>query len=140
MATAASGQGAGSAEPRSFAPEPPHRLVAGDPPNGAVVFDSSGEKVGVIDSVAIDQATGKVAFAVLRHGGFLGLRRRCRPIPWSLLAYDARSGGYVVPLERATVEAGPSFEGEVLGARDDRGFREKVHRYYAGHGATPYWT
>src|SRR6478609_9373217 len=78
-------EGAGTGESRSFAP--PHRLVAGERPPGGAVFDRSGQRIGVIEDVAIDEATGKVAYAILRYGGFLGMGRRCRPVPWSLLAY-----------------------------------------------------
>ena len=145
MATITEAPRAPGGESRSFAPdqatsaEGPHRLLAGERPHGAVVFDRSGERIGVIDDVAIDQATGKPAYAVLHHGGFLGLGRRCRPIPWSLIAYDPRRDGYVTGLDRAAVAGGPSFGGEGLEARDDAGDRERVFAYYARHGAAPYW-
>ncbi len=139
MGPASEGDVGSRGEPRSFAPVGPHRLLAAERSHGGVVFDRCGEKIGVIDDVAIDEATGKAAYAILRHGGFLGLRRRRRPIPWSLLAYDARKDGYVAAVDRAAVEAGPSFEVDVTGASDDRAFRDKVHDYYAPHGASPYW-
>jgi hypothetical protein len=138
MATTA--KPAGSGESRSFAPaETPHRLLAGERPHGAAVLDRTGERIGSIEDVAIDEATGKVAYAVLRYGGFLGMRRRCRPVPWSLLAYDARLDVYVTRMDRASVERGPTFGADVLRARDDRAYRDKVHGYYAKHGAAPYW-
>jgi hypothetical protein len=128
---------AGAGESRSFAP---HRLVAGERPQGGAVFDRDGQRIGVIGDVAIDEATGKVAYAILRYGGFLGVGRRCRPVPWSLLAYDPRNGGYVTVLDRLAVEGGPTFGTDILEAKDDAAYREKVHGYYADHGAAPYWT
>lgn len=133
--------------PRSFAPDPelpepeeaPHRLLSADQAEGVAVYDRLGEKVAMIADVAVDEVTGKVAYAILSHGGFLGLGRRYHPVPWSVLHYDPRRGGYVLPLDRRTLESAPTYKVKATGGWDDASYRDVVHRYYQDYGAAPYW-
>lgn len=133
--------------PRSFADhdeatesdERPHRLLPADRFQGVVVHDRFGQKVGLIEDVAVDEVTGKVAYAILGHRSLLGLGRRFHPVPWSVLHYDPRTGGYVLPLDRRTLEAAPSYEAKAPGRWDDRSYRDTVHRYYREYGTAPYW-
>jgi len=127
---------------RSFAADDdaPHRLLPAAPAGGSTVFDRMGERLGHLEDVVVDEVTGKVAYAILRCGGFLGFGRRCRPLPWSLLAYDARRDGYVLRIERRELEQGPSFDPAAFDPSDDGAYRERVHAYYAPFGAKPHWT
>jgi hypothetical protein len=45
----------------------------------------------------------------MSFGGFLGIGEKYHPLPWSLLKYDTRVGGYVVDIDKKTLEAAPSF-------------------------------
>ena len=40
---------------------------------GTPVYRSNGERVGTIDRVMIDKLSGKVAYAVMSFGGFMGI-------------------------------------------------------------------
>src|SRR5258707_13475138 len=51
------------------------RLIASDKVEGTPVRRSNGDKLGTIQRVMIDKRTGKVAYAVMTFGGFLGIRR-----------------------------------------------------------------
>ena len=41
-----------------------------------------------IDHLLIEKVSGRVAYAVMSFGGFLGLAHSHYPIPWSALKYD----------------------------------------------------
>jgi hypothetical protein len=56
-------------------------LIASDKVEGTPVYRSNGEKIGHIDNVMIDKRSGKVAYAVLSFGGFLGLGQDHNPLP-----------------------------------------------------------
>jgi hypothetical protein len=45
-------------------------------------------RVGTIERIMLDKATGKVAYAVMSFGGFLGLGHDHYPIPWPRLTYN----------------------------------------------------
>jgi hypothetical protein len=49
------------------------RLISADKVEGTAVYNPAGEKIGKIENVMIDKLTGKVAYAVMSFGGFLGI-------------------------------------------------------------------
>jgi hypothetical protein len=58
---------------QSEATHQPHSLIPSDRVEGTAVRRSNGEKVGEIKRVMIDKTSGKVAYAVMKFGGFLGM-------------------------------------------------------------------
>ncbi len=113
----------------------PHPLIASDRVEGTAVLRPSGEKIGTIERVMIHKITGKVAYAVMSFGGFLGLGERYFTVPWSKLDYDPALDGYVMTLTEEQLKASPEVdaEGEIW---DDRRREEELHRYY---DVPPYW-
>jgi len=72
------------------------RLISSDKVEGTPVYRSNGERVGQIERVMIDKINGKVAYAVMSFGGFMGIGEDYYPLPWSLLTYNPRLEGYEV--------------------------------------------
>ncbi len=103
---------------------------------GTIVYGATGEKVGDIEDLMIDKVSGKVAYAVLAFGGFLGMGERHHPLPWSILKYDAAKSGYVVQLDKAILKDAPSFGSSDDVSWADEGWGRRVHDYYK---AKPYW-
>ncbi len=85
------------------------RLIASDKVEGTPVYNKSNEKIGTIKRLMIDKLSGKVAYAVMSFGGFLGIGEKYHPLPWSMLHYDTRVGGYVVDIDKKTLEGAPSY-------------------------------
>jgi hypothetical protein len=71
-------------------------LIGSDKVEGTPVYRSNGERVGQIERVMIDKINGKVAYAVMSFGGFMGIGEDYYPLPWSLLTYNPRLEGYEV--------------------------------------------
>lgn len=109
-------------------PSSSRRLISADRVQGTPVFDRGGEKVGHVEDVMLDKRSGKVAYAIMSHGGFLGAGERYYPLPWSMLHYDLEKNGYVVPLEKAKLAAGPTLDQtQIYG---DDAWMEIVHSHY----------
>ena len=85
-------------------------LIAGARVAGTDVYNVTGDHLGEIYDVMLDKQTGKVAYAIMSFGGFLGLGEKYHPIPWSVLDYDTQRGGYVVPLTKEQLEAQPAYD------------------------------
>lgn len=111
-------------------------LIAGARVAGTDVYNSSGDHLGEIYDVMLDKQTGKVAYAIMSFGGFLGLGEKYHPIPWSVLDFDSERGGYVVPLTKDKLEAAPMYDSEGEPDWDDKAYGKRVHDYY---GTMPYW-
>ena len=111
-------------------------LISSDKVEGTAVYDRRGEKLGSIHSVMIDKISGKVAYAVMSFGGFLGMGDSYHPLPWHVLTYDTGQGGYVVDLDRNKLEKAPTYATTETPNWSDRRWGQQVHDYY---GARPYW-
>ncbi|TPG41914.1 PRC-barrel domain containing protein [Roseomonas nepalensis] len=122
----------------SAAPEPDpaaRRLISADKVEGTAVYNRGGEHLGTIETLMIDKVSGRVAFAVMAFGGFLGLGESQHPLPWSVLTYDTALGGYVVDLTREQLEGAPTFPAEDEGDLTDT-HGQRVYDYYK---AEPFW-
>jgi hypothetical protein len=112
------------------------RLIAADKVNGTAVYNRAGERLGTVYDVMIDKISGKVAYAVMSFGGFLGIGERYHPLPWSVLTYDTGMGGYVVDLDRSRLEGAPTYAANENIDWNDRAWGQRVSDYY---GTRPYW-
>lgn len=115
---------------------PSGRLIAGGQVSGTTVYNKAGEKLGSIEDIMIDKQSGRIAYAVLSFGGFLGLGHKHHPLPWSTLRYDQRLGGYVVDLDRSVLEGAPAYSNEEAPAWEDEAWTRRLHDYYK---VEPYW-
>lgn len=74
---------------------------------GTKVFNTKGEHVGEINHFVIDKPSGKIAYAVMGFGGFMGMGENEHPIPWGALTFDRDKGGYVTEISKAQLEGAP---------------------------------
>jgi hypothetical protein len=107
------------------------RLISSDKVAGTRVYNPRGERLGTIRNVMIDKRSGRVDYAVMSFGGFLGMGERYHPLPWDVLRYDERHDGYVVNLDERQLERGPSFRDEPRW--DDRYNRDLQNYYGVGY-------
>src|SRR5258707_6190528 len=73
-------------------------LIASVRVEGTIVNRSNGDKVGHIERIMIEKVSGKSRYAIMKFGGFLGMGEESYPLPWSVLTYSPRLGGYEVNL------------------------------------------
>jgi hypothetical protein len=65
----------------------------------------------------------------MNFGGFLGIDERYHPLPWKVLTYDTRLGGYVVDLTRDQLEKAPHYALEDTPWADPK-YGHSVYDYY----------
>jgi len=84
-------------------------LIGSDKVQGTAVYGADGEKIGVIERVMIEKLGGKVSYAVLSFGGFLGFGDDHYPLPWPSLKYNVELVGYqtMVPIEK--IQRAPKY-------------------------------
>src|ERR1700759_1318481 len=84
-------------------------LIGSDKVEGTAVYGPDASKIGPIKRVMIRKIGGKVSYAVLGFGGFLGLGNDHYPLPWQSLKYDTRLGGYVTGVTEKQLRGAPKF-------------------------------
>ena len=84
-------------------------LIGSDKVEGTAVYGSDDKKIGSVQRVMIDKISGKVAFAVISFGGFLGMGEDYYPLPWSNLKYDTNVGGYRVGITEDQLKGAPKY-------------------------------
>jgi hypothetical protein len=110
-------------------------LIASDKVEGTAVYGPNGESVGEIERVMIDKITGKVAYAVMSFGGFMGIGEDYYPVPWSTLSYDTNLGGYRTNITKEQLDRAPKYS-QSTGWNWSRDNDRRIYDYYR----TPaYW-
>jgi sporulation protein YlmC with PRC-barrel domain len=112
---------------------PNHQLISSEDVEGTNVYGVDGKKIGEIDHLMIDKISGRVTYAVISFGGFLGLGHSHYPVPWAALKYDPNLGGYITGITEEKLKDAPAFSDD---AWSDRSWEAQVHKHY---NAPPYW-
>ncbi|MGM4961474.1 PRC-barrel domain-containing protein (plasmid) [Bradyrhizobium barranii] len=84
-------------------------LIGSDKVEGTAVYGPDETKIGSIERVMIDKQSGKVSYAVLSFGGFLGVGDDHYPLPWQSLKYDTNLGGYRTGITQQQLEGAPKY-------------------------------
>jgi hypothetical protein len=114
--------------------EADHSLIESDRVEGTPVFRSNGDQIGHIERIMIDKVSGKATYAIMHFGGFLGMGEDAYPLPWPVLKYNTRLGGYEVNVPDEQLKSAPKYEDDVDWS--DRAYGKQLSDYY---GVPPYW-
>jgi len=103
---------------------------------GDSVQNSAGEDLGKVDELMIDIPSGRVAYAVLSIGGFLGMGNKLFAVPWSALRVDEDKKIFVLDVDKKKLENAPGFDKDNWPDMADVAWGTQIYSY---HGAAPYW-
>lgn len=106
------------------------KLISADKVIGTAVFNSAGEQLGSIYSVMLHKISGRVAYAVMSFGGFLGLGERYHPLPWDVLTYDESKGGYNIDKSGDQLRGAPHYSRDELDTLDYDRAGPVISEYY----------
>jgi sporulation protein YlmC with PRC-barrel domain len=112
------------------------RVLAADTLTGDKVVNLQNEDLGKIEHLMIDLGTGRIAYAVLSFGGFLGMGDKLFAIPWSALTVDTLEKRFILQVDKELLKRAPGFDKEQWPDMADRAWGTQVFKYY---GAKPYW-
>jgi len=105
-------------------------LIESDRVEGTSVYDPRGNDIGSIKRLMIDKLSGRVAYAVMSFGGFLGIGEDEYAIPWSKLIYDTSLGGYRTDITEDQLKGAPAFSHDREYDWSDRKREQELHDYY----------
>jgi sporulation protein YlmC with PRC-barrel domain len=112
---------------------PNRQLISSEDVEGTNVYDMKGTKIGEVDHLMIDKVSGRVTYAVLSFGGFLGLGHSHYPVPWGALKYDTSLDGFRTAISEKQLKDAPQFSDD---SWSDRDWENRTHTHY---DVRPYW-
>ena len=115
---------------------PGPRVMAASTLAGDDVLDASGDKLGTLNEIMLDVPSGRIAYAVLSSGGFLGIGDKLFAIPWRALTLDDENKCFRLDVSNDRMEEAPGFDKDHWPTMADESWAREVHTYYR---VRPYW-
>ena len=105
---------------------------------GDAVENSKGDKLGKIDNLMINLSTGQVEYAVIEHGGLLGVGSKLFAIPFDELQVDEVKECFILNRDKDYVKDSPGFDANHWPATNDHSYFDSVNSYYNRPPVTPF--
>lgn len=109
---------------------PGPRLMGADTLNGNDVYNRAEENLGDIKEIMLDVANGKISYAVLSFGSFLGMGGKLFAVPWSALTLDTENKRFILDVSKERLENAPGFDKDDWPDMADEAWAKNVHSYY----------
>src|SRR5687767_12249089 len=77
---------------------------------GDKVFNLMGDHLGHVEDLMVDMKVGRVLYAVLSFGGFLGIGNKLFAVPLEIMKFDSVSNRFILNVEREILEKAPGFD------------------------------
>jgi sporulation protein YlmC with PRC-barrel domain len=103
---------------------------------GDFAYDIAGRFLGEIAELVLDIRSGRVAYALVAVGGFLGVGRKLFAIPWSTVTVDRVYQRCVINVGLERLIDAPSLDGDPLPRMADPSWATEAHAYF---GCKPFW-
>ncbi len=110
--------------------------------NGDKVINMVGEHLGKIEDLMIDLENGRVAYAVLSFGGFLGLGNKLFAVPWEALSVRPHEHAFALDVSKEILEKAEGFDKDDWPLTCEQlatSTREWLANIYTCYGYKPYW-
>lgn len=98
--------------------------------NGDEVYNVKGEKLGSVKEIMLDVHNGKVCYAVLSFGGFLGMGEKLFAVPWSSMTVDTEEQRFVFDVDPERLKSAPGFDKDHWPNMADPTWAKTIHTYY----------
>ena len=103
---------------------------------GETVVNGHGEVLGEIEEIMLDVRSGRIAYAVMSVGGFLGIGEKYFAVPWSALTMDTDNKNFLLDVDKERLKNAPGFDRNQWPSMADVQWASAVHNYF---GKPPYW-
>ncbi|HEV7606252.1 MAG TPA: PRC-barrel domain-containing protein [Steroidobacteraceae bacterium] len=106
---------------------------------GTPVRNNDGKLIGNIEDIVLDKTSDRIMFAIVGLGGFLRVKEKFHPLPWSTLRFEEALDSYVVPFTREQLLAAPADTLQELTRGDGAAaFSDRAHEYYDEMSRSPH--
>lgn len=100
------------------------------------VYNRQDEKLGSVQDIMLDVQHGRIAYAVLSHGGLLGMGDKLYAIPWEALVLDTDRKCFILDISVDRLSEAEGFDKDDWPSMADEAWARRAYDFY---GQTPYW-
>lgn len=97
---------------------------------GDDVYNLKGEKLGSIKEIMLDIQNGKISYAVLSFGGFLGMGEKLFAVPWNALKLDLKNKSFIFDIDEERLKNAPGFDANHWPNMADQDWAKSVNKHY----------
>ncbi|WP_416139641.1 PRC-barrel domain-containing protein [Halomonas sp. HK25] len=105
-------------------------LLSASTITGDDVYNMQDEELGKIQDVMLDIAEGKIRYAVLASGGFLGMGDRLFAVPWKALKLDEANNRFILDVDVDSLKDAPGFDKDQWPNMADTSWNSTVESFY----------
>jgi sporulation protein YlmC with PRC-barrel domain len=105
-------------------------LMGADTLIGNDVYNTAGESLGAIKEFMIEMGSGKISYAVLSFGGFLGMGDRLFAVPWQALRLDTVNKRFTLNATKDQLKNAPGFNKDHWPSMADQSWATDLHAFY----------
>lgn len=84
-------------------------LISSEKGEGTAVYNRDTDKIGTIHHLMVGKSDGRVRYAVIGGGGFLGMGEDYYAVPWDILIYGIDRDGYMLDIDKDRLKDAPRF-------------------------------
>ena len=104
---------------------------------GEAVVNRQDENLGKIHELVFDAQDGRLAYAVLSFGGFMGMGNKLFAMPWKAFEFAKTENKLVLNVDKEKLKTAPGFDQDAKWPDfADRTWGSTIYKYY---GYEPYW-
>lgn len=112
------------------------RIVSAGTVEGDAVKNLEGDDLGTVEHIMLDIPSGRIAYAVLKFGGFLGMGEKLFAIPWNALIIDTDRKCFILDVDKDKLKEAPGFNKDSWPTMADKQWASEIHNFYESPG---YW-
>lgn len=109
---------------------PGPELMGANTLTGNDVYNKQDEDLGDISEIMIDIRSGRVSYAVLTFGSFLGMGGKLFAVPWEALQLDTKNKRFVLDVNKERLKEAPGFDKEEWPDMANPSWSQGIHAYY----------
>ena len=115
---------------------PGPQLMGAETLVGNDVYNKDADALGDIKEIMLDMRSGRVRYAVLSFGGFLGVGEKLFSVPWEALTLDTENKRFVLDVQKERLENAPGFDKDQWPYMADATWARGIHAFYGSSAQT----
>jgi sporulation protein YlmC with PRC-barrel domain len=100
---------------------------------GAKVLSSGNrDTIGSVKNLVIDPSDGSVDYAIVSHGGVVGIGDKLIAVPWETFQYQSKDRVLAIGMTADQLKNAPEFKDDQWSMLGEKSWRQRTHDFFGG--------